>query len=167
MTSQAPSFQQQNIEAMRQKRILVIEHHPVIAEFLLSTLSLSEYGSSTIGEIDLASQIWRESHIETPPDGIIIDIDLRRTPPRPRDFMNRFRKQWQSTSSSTPIPPLILLTTQPLACQELRQEGYTVLMKPFKPHILLNHINSAIEKKERRKSAISDKQSSLIVCLKK
>ncbi len=149
MASQTPSFMQWTTESTRQKTVLVIEPHSVIAELLMYTLKLSEYGGSLLDTMDMTSLTWRENRIDTCPECIIFDVDYRSmTFKNPLEFMHAFCIQWQIAFLSPSMPPLILLTTQSTACTELQGEGYTVVMKPFKPYVLLHLVKAAVERKQ-------------------
>jgi len=148
MASQPPFFKQWTDESNRQKTVLVIEHQPTIAELLVFSLNLAEYGCSIIDAMDMTSPAWIENSINTLPDGIILDADIRTAEfKNSLDLVHAFCMHWKNAVMPAPMPPLILLTTQAIFSTELQREGYTVVMKPFKPYALLGLVKTAIERK--------------------
>jgi DNA-binding response OmpR family regulator len=129
----------------RQKSILVIENNAVIQELLQYCLNLSNYRCSMVDAMHITSLTWIENSAYPLPDGIILDVDIYAAEFHHHlDFMRAFCARWQSTVLSAPMPPLILLTTQPLIRKKLQQDGYTVVMKPFKLPALLSGVETAL-----------------------
>lgn len=148
MASQTPCFTQWTDESNRQKTVLVIEHQPTIAELLVFSLNLAEYGCSIIDAMDMTSPAWIENSVDTLPDGVILDADIRTVEfKNPLDIVHAFCMRWKNAVMLAPMPPLILLTTQAIFSTELQREGYRVVTKPFKPYALLGLMKTAIERK--------------------
>jgi CheY-like chemotaxis protein len=149
IASRMPGFTQRTDESTGQKALLVqtllvIEDDPVIAQLLVSCLNLSAYSCSVINVRDMTISTKRENSLCPPPDGIILDANIYTMKMNPFDVVQALHKWWQTTSH---MPPLILLTTNPVESAKLQQEGYTVVMKPFRPRVLLRTVRTSIEGK--------------------
>jgi DNA-binding response OmpR family regulator len=128
-----------------QKSILVIETNAVIQEMLQYCLTLSNYRCSMVDAMHVTSLTWVGDSGYPLPDAIILDVDIySKDFQHPLDFMHAFCVRWQSTFISIKMPPLLLLTTQPVLSEKLRRDGYTVVMKPFKLPVFLDGLETAM-----------------------
>ena len=130
-----------------QQTILVVEGHPIIAELLSYCLGLAGYHCVVVDASQIASLTWIENSLCPSPEGIILDVDIRSAVFRgPLDFFHTFCVQWQTVFTCTQMPPLLLLTTQPNS-RDMLQE-YAVVMKPFKPVVLLSDLQATMGRKQ-------------------
>jgi len=139
----------QDNTAKKEEYILVIEPYPAIAEVLVTILHFFHYGCSILSNIDRDLPLWRDQHIDTTLSGILLDVDMRSMAAlhQPFDVINTFCMQWQHMFFAAPMPPLILLTTHQGHGETLQQAGYNVIIKPFKPSVLINQIRTATTQK--------------------
>ena len=137
----------------QQKTLLVIEVQWTIQELLLSTFTLFGYECNTINTEQIASLTWIEHCVQMLPDGIVLDIDIRRaTLKAPVDFVHAFSARW--SLSGHPMPPLVLLTTRCDIRDVLQQEGYRVVTKPFKIRELFDAMSTAIERAQEGRTVV-------------
>lgn len=127
--------------------ILVVESHPIIAELLSYCLGFAGYRCSVVDASQIASPARIENSLCPSPDAIILDVDIRSAVFRnPLDFLHAFCMRWQTVFTYTQMPPLLLLTTQPNSRDML--QDYAVVMKPFKPVVLLSNLQAILERKQ-------------------
>ena len=137
-------------EASPQATILVVEDNLDIRELLIFCLQLARCPYSVI-EVNLSDLLaWIEDNKRLLPNGIIFDVDSSMLEYKGSlDIFHAFCTQWKAFSTSTQMPPLVLLTTQPDRYNELQREGYAVVMKPFKMPILLNIMKTVLGRQEQ------------------
>jgi DNA-binding response OmpR family regulator len=129
--------------------ILVVESHPTIAELLFYCLGFADYHCSVVDVSQIASLTWINSSFCSSPDGIILDVDINSVVFRsPLDFLQECYARWQTVFAGTQMLPLLLLTAQPSIYTMLQEQGYAVVMKPFKLLVLLSNLQAIIERKQ-------------------
>jgi DNA-binding response OmpR family regulator len=129
--------------------ILVVESHPTIAELLSYCLDFAGYYCSVVNASQIASLTWVDNSLCPSPDGIILDVDIRSVAFKgPLDFFQAFCVRWQTVFTYTQMPPLLLLTAQPNICSMLQE--YAVVMKPFKPVVLMSNLQALLMERQRR-----------------
>ncbi len=133
----------------REKTVLVVESNPRIGELLAYVFKFSTYTCSIVEAEQIASLTWIEDSVSLLPAGIVLDVDIPALGREPLDVLHTFCERWHRASLS--MPPLILLTTQAVISDELRhcEDVDTVILKPFKPGVLLDTVKTAIERKSK------------------
>lgn len=129
--------------------ILVVESHPTIAELLSYCLDFAGYHCSVVNASQIASLTWIDNSLCPSPDGIILDVDIRSVVFKgPLDFFQAFCVRWQTVFMCTQMPPLLLLTAQPNIYALLQE--YAIVMKPFKPVVLLSNLQVLLMKQQQK-----------------
>lgn len=132
------------IQAQNQsKTLLIVETDRRLQELLVSSITLfSRYHLTIVGD-HVRSLTWVKQVAYNPPDAMIVDIDSVLSLHRAPDFFHTFHDALYQTGLQK--IPLLILTTQIEKRTVLEEEGQSVLIKPFKPTMLLHMIHDMIE----------------------